>query len=421
MPDVSFVNLFGVVVLSAAIPFALGLAPRLRIPAVVIEIIAGILVGPAGLRLVERDTVVDVVAILGLAFLLFLGGLEIDVDRFRGPLLRRALGGFGLSIVLGLVVGGGLAAGGLVADPLLVAVILLATSLGVVVPVLKDGGVAGSAFGQAVIVCCTVADFGAIVLLSVFFTGGSGSAASQVLLLAGFVVFAIALGRAVTRAEGVARFGGVLAALQDTTAQIRIRVAVVLLVGLAATAQLVGLEVILGAFLAGAIVAAVDRDERGTHPLFRVKLEAIGFGFFIPVFFVASGMSIDVRTLLASPSGIVLVPLFLAGLAVVRGLPAVLLLRVVGRRRTIAAGLLQATSLPFIVAATQIGTNLGLLRPATAAALVAAGLVSVLAFPFAAVALLRRGEPTVNADPAVPGDPNRSPASAGERTFVEAM
>ena len=134
-----------------------------------------------------------------------------------------------------------------------------------------------------------------------------------------------------------------------------------LLVGLVVLAETLGLELILGAFLAGVVAAAVDRDEGMTHPLFRPKLEAMGFGLFIPVFFVASGVAIDVTGILARPADLVLVPLFLGALLVVRGLPAVLYRSAIGARPAVAAGLLQATSLPFIVAATQIGLELGAL------------------------------------------------------------
>jgi Kef-type K+ transport system membrane component KefB len=398
MPDVSFTNLLAVAMVAAAIPLFLGFLPRLAVPAVVAEIVAGMVIGPSVLGLVQPDAAVQVLAILGLAFLLFLGGLEIDVERFRGPLLRRALVGFLVSIGLGLTVGALLGTTGLVRDPVLVAVILLATSLGVVVPVLKDSGESGSTFGQVLIASCSVADFGAIIVLSVLFSREATSFGSQVVLLAGFGLLAILVALAVARAEHVVRLSAVLRMLQDTTAQIRIRAAFVLLVGFVALAQLLGLEVILGAFVAGAILAVVDRDEVRSHPLFRQKLGAIGFGVFIPVFFVTSGMRLDVGSLVAAPEGLILVPIFLAGLLLVRGVPALLYRPLIGSRRTAAAALLQATSLPFIVAATQIGLELGALQPATAAGLVAAGLLSVLIFPISALTLLRSG-PAGSASP----------------------
>jgi Kef-type K+ transport system membrane component KefB len=172
----------------------------------------------------------------------------------------------------------------------------------------------------------------------------------------------------------------------------------VLLVGFAALAESLGLEVILGAFAAGARLGLLDRDETMTHPLLRVKLEGAGYGVFIPVFFVWSGLQFDLGALGSGGSTLARVPLFLAALLAVRGLPA--LLYRLDARRTAAAALLQATSLPFIVAAAQIGMELGKLSQANGAALVAAGLGSVLLFPLGALAALRapgaeRGEQAV--------------------------
>jgi Kef-type K+ transport system membrane component KefB len=160
-------------------------------------------------------------------------------------------------------------------------------------------------------------------------------------------------------------------------------------VGFAAIADQLGLETILGAFIAGAILSLLDRDEQMTHPEFRRKLEAIGFGVFIPVFFIASGVKFDLGALTSSSSSLVMVPIFLAALVAVRGLPALLYRGLISDRQMVAAGLMQATSLPFIVAATAIGQELDLLDAAEGAALIGAGLLSVLVFPLAGLALLR--------------------------------
>jgi len=159
-----------------------------------------------------------------------------------------------------------------------------------------------------------------------------------------------------------------------------------------ALASVLGLETILGAFVAGVILRLVDGDRMMTHPQFRQKLEAVGFGVFVPVFFVASGIRFDLAALFASPSTIAQVPIFLIALLFVRGIPALLYRPLVGSRRSIVAGLFQATSLSFIVAASQIGLELGLITKATGAALIAAGLLSVLIFPIIALTLLRRRE-----------------------------
>src|SRR4051795_9251189 len=381
-------NLLVVMAAAFAMPLILGLFPRLQLPSVVLEIVAGIVIGPSVLGWAEVDQAVQVVALIGLAFVLFLAGLEIDFRNLTGPVLRLTAVGFAASFAIAVVVALGLKAGGLVQTPLLVAIVLCATSLGVLVPVLKDAGEASSTFGQLIIAAASIADFGAIILLTLFFSGEGGTGSTLVLLGSLFALAAVVL-IAVRGAEHSMRIRADLLRLQDTTAQIRVRAALVLFVGFAAVADALGLEVILGAFVAGAIVSLADRDQAMTHPDFRQKLEAIGFGFFIPVFFVSSGVRFDLAALTSSTSSLVMVPVFLAALVVVRGIPAALYRRRLGTRKAAIAGLMQATSLPFIVAATAIGLQLGLIDAAGSAALIGAGLLSVLLFPVTALALLR--------------------------------
>jgi Kef-type K+ transport system membrane component KefB len=381
-------NLLLILAVAFAVPFLLGLFPRLLLPSVVLEIIAGIVVGPSVLGLVEVDQTVEVVALIGLAFVLFLGGLEIEFGKLRGRVLRLTLLGFALSFAIALLVSLGLEAAGLVDTPLLIAIILCATSLGVLIPVLKDAGQISSTFGQLIIAAATVADFGAIILLTIFFSGEGGTG-STLLLLGSLLVLAAVIFAVARGAERSMRIRDDLVRLQDTTAQIRIRAALALFVGFAAAAEALGLEVILGAFVAGAVVSLVDRDEVMTHPDFRRKLEAVGFGFFIPAFFVTSGVRFDLEALTGSASSVLMVPIFLAALVAARGLPALLYRGAIDGRHTAIAGLMQATSLPFIVAATAIGLELGLIDAAGSAALIGAGLLSVLIFPLVGLVLLR--------------------------------
>src|SRR5215210_3059809 len=385
----SFTNLLIVMAVAFSAPLVLGLFPRLQLPSVVLEIVAGIVVGPSVLGFAEVDQTVQVVALLGLGFVLFLAGLEIEFDKLRGPVLRLTGLAFVLSFGIALAMALGLNAGGLVDTPLLVAIILCATSLGVLVPVLKDAGEITSSFGQLIIAAASIADFGAIILLTLLFSGEGGTGSTLLLLGSLFALAGVVL-IVVRGAERSMRIREDLLRLQDTTAQIRVRAALVLFVGFAAVADALGLEVILGAFIAGAIVSLADRDQAMTHPDFRRKLEAIGFGFFIPVFFVSSGVRFDLDALTSSTSSIVMVPIFLAALVVVRGLPAALYRHRLGQRKSAIAGLMQATSLPFIVAATAIGQELGLIDAAGSAALIGAGLLSVLCFPLAGLILLRR-------------------------------
>jgi Kef-type K+ transport system membrane component KefB len=388
MPDVEFTNLLMVAVIALVAPLTLGLAPRLRLPAVVLEIVAGILVGPQALGWVEVDLPVSIVSLLGLAFLLFLAGLEIDVHQLRGQLLRLALLGYLVTLVLGIAAGTALDAAGWVGSPGLVAITLSATSLGLVVPVLKDAGRSDTKVGQTVVAAASVADFAAIVLLSLLFSASDTSTGSRLVLLVSFAALIAATAVAATLVSRSTRLTTTLTTLQDTTAQIRVRAAVVLLVAFVALAEQFGLESILGAFMAGAVVGLVDRDS-ASHPNFRTKLEAIGYGFLIPVFFVSSGLRLDLSGLMENPSALARVPVFVVALLVVRGLPALLFSRFLDRRSVLAAGLLQATSLPFVVTATQIGVMTGLISGVTAAALVCAGLLSVVVFPVLALGLLR--------------------------------
>jgi Kef-type K+ transport system membrane component KefB len=194
---------------------------------------------------------------------------------------------------------------------------------------------------------------------------------------------------ALIRAGRGARADRVFRILMDTTAQIRIRFAMVLLIAFLALAQGLGFKAILGAFLAGAVLRLIDADAATVHPHTEAKLDAIGYGFLIPVFFVTRAVMFDAKALFASSSTLLQVPLFLATLFVVRALPALLYRAQLGVRQTMAAGFLQATSLPFIVAAAQIEQRLGALPAASGAALIAAGLASVLLFPAIALAVMR--------------------------------
>jgi Kef-type K+ transport system membrane component KefB len=390
MPEVSFSGLVVVAAVAFAAPLVLGLFPRVRVPSAVLEIVLGILIGPSVLGWVHPDLVIQVLALIGLAFLLFLAGLEVDVARLRGRVLRLTTTGFAVSLALGLGVGFALHAAGQVQSAVLVGVILVATSLGLVAAVLKDAGEVATPFGQIVIAGSTIADFGAVILLSLLFSTESSGVGTKLILLGMFVMVVAAVGLAVAGAGRSMRITAALTKLQDTTAQIRVRGSMVLLLGFVAFAERFGLETILGAFMAGAILALVDRDRTMTHPNFRLKLEAMGFGLFVPVFFVASGLSFDLGALFSSVSTILRIPIFLAALLVVRGVPALLYRGLVDRRRVLAAALLQATSLPFIVAATQIGVALGKVSEATAAAMVATGLLSVVVFPVVALSILRR-------------------------------
>ncbi|MEP6892873.1 MAG: cation:proton antiporter [Gaiellaceae bacterium] len=391
MGGVHFGGLLIVVAAAFAAPLLLGLVPSFRLPAVILEIVAGIVLGPSVLGWVVPDQSINVLATIGLAFLLFLAGLEIDLRSLRGRPVALAGGGFVVSFAIALVAGFALHSVGLAQKPLFIAIVLTATSLGIIVPILKDAGEIASPFGQLLLTAGSIADFGAIILLSLFFSRESTGVGAKLVILGGFAFLAVAIAVAVATAGRSSRLSMALLRLQDTTAQIRVRGAFVLLIGFAALAQRLGLETILGAFIAGAVLTLLDKDREMTHPDFRHKLEAAGFGIFIPIFFVTSGIRFDGHALFATGKTLAEVPVFLGVLLLVRGLPALAYRSTIGARRTVSAVLLQATSLPFIVAATMIGVEIGTIDAATAAALVGAGILSVLIFPLVAISVLRAG------------------------------
>jgi Kef-type K+ transport system membrane component KefB len=251
VPAVHFTNLLSVVAVGLLAPLALGFFPRLRLPAIALEILLGIVIGPSGLGWVEPDLPVSILALVGLAFLLFLSGLEFDVARLRGRILKLTGAGFALSLAIAITLGVGLKAGGFVKSPLFVAIVLVSTSLGVIVPALKDSDNISSSFGQLVIAAASIAEFGAIILLSLFFSGkGSTSTAGTLILLGLFGLVVALVGLAIAGVEHSISLSRVLLRLQGTTAQIRVRAAFVLLIGFTALADEVGLETILGAFAA---------------------------------------------------------------------------------------------------------------------------------------------------------------------------
>ena len=213
----SFTNLLIVVAVGFAAPLALGFVPRVRLPSIVLEIVAGIVVGPAVLGWVHVDDPVRVFSTVGLAYLLFLAGLEIDFSRLRGRVLRLAALAFGASLLIAVLVGIALQAGGLAKQPVFVAIVLSATSLGVLVPVLKDAHESGTTFGQLIIASGTIADFATVILLSLFFSREASSTTTKVVLLGGLFVVAVVVALAIAGVEHSRRLKDVLRRLQDTT------------------------------------------------------------------------------------------------------------------------------------------------------------------------------------------------------------
>jgi len=399
MLAISFNSVLIIAGISVVVPVVLGLLPRQPVPGAVLMVIAGIVVGPSVLGWVRLDAPVQVLAQLGLGMLLFLAGLEIDVDRLRSPLSRLAGAAFGVSAALAVVCALLFWLAGQAGQPFLLAIILMSTSAGLLLPLLKDAGEGTTEFGQLVMTGAAIAEIVPILLLSLFFSAAAKTTADQLVSLAIFLALLVLIGLTLTQVRRLQRLDRLLDRLEERSGQLRVRAALTLALACGVLAYRFGFASILGAFAAGLLVHLVEVSGREPNHLFLAKLEGIGFGFLIPIFFISVGVGFNLKDLLNHPTALAEVPLFLVALLVVRGLPALLYKRVTDTRHTAAAGLLQATTLTFVIVATAIGRETGKLSPTTAAALVAAGLLSAALFPAAAEPLLARVARTSPARP----------------------
>jgi Kef-type K+ transport system membrane component KefB len=396
--NLSFNSVLILAAVAVLVPLVLGLAPRLPVPGAVLEVIAGIVIGPSVLGWVRIDAPVQVLSDLGLGMLLFLAGLEIDIERLRGPLARLAISAFAVSAVLALLCAYAFRLGGQARQPLLLAIILMSTSAGLLLPLLKDAGEDSTGFGQLVMTAAALAEIVPIMLLSLFFSAAAKTPEEQLVSLAIFVVLVMLSGLALARVRRLDRLERLLDRLEDRSAQLRVRASLTLALAFGVLAHRFGFASILGAFAAGLLVRLIDISGHTPHPQFQTKLEGIGFGFLVPIFFIATGAEFPLQSLLTDPAALAAVPLLLVALLLVRGLPALLYVRFAGRRRAAAAGLLQATTLTFVIVATQIGLASEKITPTAAASLLAAGLLSAAVFPAAARRFLPRGAAAEAAD-----------------------
>jgi Kef-type K+ transport system membrane component KefB len=341
------------------------------------------------------DDVSRFLALLGVAFLLFLAGAELDLGALRGRPLRLGIATFFGSFVLAAGGAYALHAAGVDSAPLLVAVALCSTSVGIVVPVLRDTHNLHSDVGTLAVAGGAVAEFASIALLGVLFAVPAESALQELLFVAvGLLVLALFVGVIVLIGWGLRRAAAwspgksVAARLDLTTSQISTRFVVMVVLGAASIAAVFGFEIILGTFLAGILFGAIIRGSE-RESLYGTRLDAIGFGFFVPIFFIVSGMRLDIRAALTL-QGLLAVLGFLALLVVARALPAVLFRRDLDRRGVLASGLMLATNVSFVVVAADLGVEAGLLPSSTASSLVLAGLLSAVLFPALSQSLLAR-------------------------------
>ncbi|MGH3682160.1 MAG: cation:proton antiporter [Natronosporangium sp.] len=361
------------------------LARWLPVPSTVLEILLGILVGPAVLGLARTGTVVDAVAGFGLAMLFFLAGYEIEFARIRGAPVRRALGSWGGSLLLGLGIGALLALllGGGGKAALVFGLALSTTALGTILPIVRDSGVLPSRYGATIMAVGAVGEFGPIIMVALLLSGERPLHTTAVLL--GFGAVAVAAAVVAMRPRS-ARLQRMLTVTLGTSAQFAVRLSVLVVLAMVWLATELHLDLVLGAFAAGVVIrlvlASISRREA---TVVESKLEGIGFGMLVPFFFVTTGVRFDLAALLGSPSALALLPVGLAAFLVVRGVPvAVAFRRVLPRPERTGLALYAATALPLVVVVTGIGVGNGWLSSATAAGLVGAAMLSVLVFPLAA-------------------------------------
>lgn len=381
-----------VLLAAASAPIIAGLiGARFRsliVPVVVCEMLVGILIGPEVLGVAHVDDVLLAFSQLGLGFLFFFAGYEIRIAQIKGRPLKLASKGWVVSLLLAYSAAIALHQLGVIRSGLLVGSAIATTAIGTLIPVLRDEKRLGGEFGRNILAIGAVGEFGPVLIITVLLTATDG-ALEQIVLLCAFVAVAVLTGIAATGAAS--RWLHFVTARMDNSGQLPIRLTVLLVFALVVIASGLGMDVILGAFAAGMIMRVIVGE--GDFAVFDSKLEAVGFGFLIPFFFVISGMNINFTALLATPKAMIEVPIFLMLMLLVRGLPAMLFYRgTLPKTQHAPLALLSATQLPLVVAITTIGVDNGHMREVTAAALVTAALLSVLIFPSIALRLLGRAD-----------------------------
>jgi Kef-type K+ transport system membrane component KefB len=359
------------------------------VPVVVLELLLGILIGPDILGLAQSDQFVTFFSNLGLGMLFFFAGYEIDFERIRGEPLKLALIGWAISLVLAYSLGGLLALAGIVLSLVFTGSAMATTAIGTLIPILDDAGELKTRFGTYLLGAGAVGEFGPILLITFLFSSDTPLTSGAVLML--FIVVAV------FAAVFAVRFVGIgweqIEGAMETSAQLPIRISVVLVFALAYLAADLGLDLLLGGFVAGIISRLALRGREVA--IFESKLSAIGYGFLIPFFFVVSGVNFDVSALVDDPPRAVLVPIFFLLFLVVRGVPAMLLYRKIFAFRDRAAlAFFSATELPLVVAITTIAVSEGHMRATTSAALVGAAVLSSGVYPLLGLRTRgSRGEP----------------------------
>ena len=392
---------FLVIVATAAVAAALAaVAPKgLQVPVVVIEIVLGIIVGPQVLELAQDDAFVEFFSNLGLGMLFFFAGYEIEFDRIKGEPIKLAGMGWIFSMIVAYAVAGLAVLGGDHDGLIYLGAAIATTAIGTLIPILRDADEMRTRFGTYLLAAGAMGEFGPILVVTLLFS--SQSPADSALILVGFVLLAVIAAYFAVRSIGAT--WNLFERTLETSGQLAIRITVVIVFALVALASELGLDLLLGGFVAGIIVSLALKDREVT--ILESKLSAIGYGFLIPFFFVHTGISFDLDALLDNPLLLLGIPVFLLAFLIARGTPALVLYRhALDRRNRIALAFFTATELPLVVAITTIAVNEGHMAPGTAASLVGAAVVSCAIFPLIALKL-REGATKIYLDEVATGIP----------------
>ena len=373
------------------ITFVAMLAPLLaelprsfRIPVVVLEVILGILIGPHVFHLTSPDGMIGTLGELGLTFLLFMVGLEIDFDKIRGRPLSLAVGGWFLSLLVALVCMFFFNVIGLIqTQPILAAVALSTTALGVLAPILRDRGELNSKFGTYMVAAAAAGEFGPLVIISMLLIPTHSTFVHTLFMVTFIIITFVAANIALNTRSS--RLIEILTRTMQSSGQLPVRICILLQVLFVALAAKFGLNIVMGAFAAGIVVGLASKGKEGE--LLRHKLDAIGYGFLIPIFFIVAGMKFEVSALWFAPLAPIQVVLLLGLMLLVRGVPVFLYKNELSSEEKLPFAFYSATGLPLIIIISEIGVSSGLMPPDRGAILVSAGMISVLLFPMLAVKL----------------------------------
>lgn len=370
---------------AAALP---ALLPRLPIPGVVLEIIGGAIIGPQVLGLASNGPVLHFLADFGLAILFLMAGFEVDPVALRGRPLSLAFAGWGISAVIALGAAAALAGAGMIVSPTLTGLAMTTTAIGALMPILRDAGQLRPPYGPLILAAGAVGEAAPVAALSLAVAAQGGHTGEQALFLVAFAVTSV-LSVVFAGRLATGPFGAMVARTVGNSGQLPLRVMIVLTVLLVLISESIGVDAVLGAFLAGAVArAAMPHD---LHEVVETRLQGVGYGFLVPLFFIKAGASLDLAAVIHRPAALLLVPLFAAAMLAARGLPALVLYRnALPPPQRLAFALQCGTQLPLVVAFAALGVQGGFMPGWQGAALVGGALLTLLLYPALAAGVLKR-------------------------------